>query len=134
MTSRQGRRRRMHHVFWRIVNPPTRPLAGIVPWWVLLETTGRNTGRKHRVPLAAGPRDPGGMWLNAVHGRHAAWVLNVEANPIVRLRTGRRWRTGTGTVHPVDPQIAARFNRYARAGPALMALDPLMVRIEWSDQ
>lgn len=74
------------------------------------------------------------MWLNAVHGRHASWVLNVEANPVVRLRTARRWRTGTATVHPVDPQIVTRFSRYARAGPAIMPLDPLMVRVEWNDQ
>ena len=134
MTSRRSRRRRLHHAFWRIVNPPTRRLAGIVPWWVLLETTGRKTGQKHRVPLAAGPREPGGMWLNAVHGRHAAWVLNVEANPAVRMRTARRWRSGRATVRHVDPQIAARFSLYARGGPALMALDPLMVRVKWTDQ
>lgn len=113
-------RRRLHVGFWRIVNPPTRPLAGIVPWWVLLETTGRMTGQKHRVPLATGPREPTGMWLNAVHGWHAAWVLNVETNPVVRMRVNRQWRGGTATVHEADPQVVARFNLYARGGPKLI--------------
>lgn len=133
MSTRRRLRRGLHRAFWRIVNPPTRPLAGIAPWWVLLETTGRRTGRRHRIPLAAGPVDAHGMWLNAVHGRHAAWVLNAEANPSVRMRVRRRWRAGTATIHPVDPAVAARFSAYARGGPALMGLDPLMVRIEWAD-
>jgi hypothetical protein len=71
------------------------------------------------------------MWLNAVHGRHAAWVVNIEANPAVRLRYRRSWREATATVHSVDPRIAARFNKYALGGPRLMGVDPLMVRVEW---
>ena len=134
MTRRQRLRRRMHIVVWRIVNPPTRPLAGIAPWWVLLETTGRRTGRLHRVPLAAGVADEQGMWLNAVHGRHAAWVVNVETNPTVRMRVRRVWRAGVASVHPVDPRLARRFNFYARGGPATMGLDPLHVRIDWTDE
>lgn len=133
MTLGNRSRRRLHVAFWRLINPPTRILAGIAPWWVLLETTGRRSGRKTRVPLAAGPVDNSGMWLNAVHGRHAAWVLNIEAHPAVRLRFRRRWREGTATVHQVDPRIAARFNAYARSGPRLMGLDPLMVRVDWRE-
>ena len=126
-------RRRLHIIFWRIVNPPTRRLAGLVPWWVLLETTGHKSGRKHRVPIAAGPREADGMWLNAVHGRHSAWVRNIEANPTVRIRVRRRWREATASVHPIDPQVQAKFNRYARSGPRLMGMDPLMVRLDWTD-
>lgn len=131
MTRRMGRRR-IHIAFWRLVNLPTRPLAGILPWWVLLETTGRRSRHPHRVPLATGPYEPDGMWLVAVHGRHAAWVRNLEAQPAVRMRVGGRWRAGSATVHPFDPQIVTRFNRYARGGPALMGMDPLLVRVDWT--
>ena len=33
------------------------PLAGLAPWWVVLETKGRRTGRQRRTPLANGPFD-----------------------------------------------------------------------------
>ena len=35
-------------LFWRLVNPITRPLAGFAPWWVLVETTGLKEGAKSR--------------------------------------------------------------------------------------
>jgi hypothetical protein len=85
----------------------------------------------HRVPMAAGPRETGGMWLHAVDGRHAAWVLNVEANPAVRIRASGRWRSGTATVHCFDPHRAAQFNLYGRAGPRL---DAVVVRVDWTDE
>ena len=67
------RRKRARLVrFWRAVNPLARPLAGIAPWWVLLETTGRRSGKRRHTPLARGPMDGGAMWLIAVHGRHSA--------------------------------------------------------------
>jgi deazaflavin-dependent oxidoreductase (nitroreductase family) len=73
-------------LFWRVVNPLTRPLAGLAPWWVLVETTGRKTGRKRRVPLASGPRDNTQMLVIAVHGTASGWVRNAIAEPQVRLR------------------------------------------------
>jgi deazaflavin-dependent oxidoreductase (nitroreductase family) len=131
MTGWQRWRRRLHVAFWHVVNPPTRPLAGFVPWWVLLETTGRRTGRVRRVPLAAGPRQPDGMWLIAVHGRRAGWVANMSADPRVRVRTATQWRSGVAEVHPFDATTLARFNRYARGGPALLGIDPLLVFVRW---
>ncbi len=126
------RRKRRHLQFWRVINPPTRYLAGIVPWWVLLETKGRRSGLLRTVPLASGPMEPDGMWLNAVHGRHADWVLNVEANPRVRLRLRRQWRGGTAEIHPMDPTLLRRFSRYARGGPAIFGIDPLQVFVRWT--
>ena len=117
--------------FWRLLNPIVRPLAGWAPWWVLLETTGRRSGRVRVTPLASGPREADGTWLAAVHGRRAAWVLNLEAHPQVRVRHAGRWRTATAVVHPWDPQVAARFNAYARTGPKLTAIDPLLVRLTY---
>jgi integrase len=45
----------MARTFWKILNPITRGLAGLAPWWVLLETTGRRTGKRRRTPFANGP-------------------------------------------------------------------------------
>ncbi|MDT7570826.1 MAG: hypothetical protein QOE05_1000 [Actinomycetota bacterium] len=121
-------RRRLLVAWWRIVNPPTRALAGLAPWWVLLETKGARTGKRRRTPLAAGPTDDGAMWLLAVHGRSAGWVRNLEATPRVRIRHRGRWREATAAVHPMGDVPLERFNAYARSG-RLIAMDPLLVRL-----
>jgi deazaflavin-dependent oxidoreductase (nitroreductase family) len=119
--------------FWRIFNPIARSLAGVAPWWVVLETTGRKTGRTRQAPLARGPVDGNVAWLIAVHGRHSGIVRNIEANPNVRLRLRGRWRAGTATTLPLDPAIVKRFNRYGQSGPKLVGWDPLLVRIDLTD-
>jgi len=125
----QQRRRTRTKALWRVINPPTRPLAGIAPWWVLLETTGRRTGRTRHTPLAAGPRDGQGMWLIAAQGNHADYVANLVANPRVRLRHRGCWHTGTATVHDLEPEIVASFNAYAR-GALRLGIDPKLVRVD----
>src|SRR4051812_9836448 len=124
-------RQRLIRRWWRIVNPPTRVLAGLAPWWVLLETTGCCTGRRRATPLASGPADDDGMWLIAVHGRHAAWVRNLEASSQVRIKHRGRWRPGTAATHPIDALPLERFNAYARSGPRLIGVDPLLVRVTY---
>lgn len=126
----QKRRRSRHRIFWRIVNPPTRGLAGLAPWWVLLETTGRRTGIPRTTPLARGPVDGEVVWLNSVHGRHAHWVRNLEATPEVRIKLSGRWRDGLATVHEYDEEMARRFNFYARSGPKTLGIDPVLVSIK----
>jgi deazaflavin-dependent oxidoreductase (nitroreductase family) len=121
------------NVFWRLINPILRPLAGLAPWWILVETTGRRTGKTRRTPLAAGPREDHGMLVIAVHGRHAGWVVNAEANPEVRVRHRGRWRHAHAELMPWDAGVARRFNVYARSGPALAAHDPLIVRLDYLD-
>ena len=128
--SREKRKRARLVRFWRAVNPLARPLAGIAPWWVLLETTGRRSGRLRRTPLARGPMVGEAIWLIAVHGRHAAWVRNLERSPAVRLRFVGRWHEGTASIHPYDEAFASRFNRYARSGPRTVGIDPLLIRID----
>jgi deazaflavin-dependent oxidoreductase (nitroreductase family) len=119
--------------FWRIVNPIARPFAGFAPWWVLVETTGRRSGRLRRTPLAAGPRDAHGMLLIAVHGRHSGWVLNLEAEPRVRVRHKGRWRAATAVIRPFDAQLARTFNVYARSGPRLTGYDPVLVAVTYDE-
>lgn len=122
-------RRRLLVPVWRAINPLVRRLSGVAPWWVLLETTGRRSGRRRQTPLAAGPTDDEGMWLIAVHGTSAAWLLNLEADPLVRLRHRRLWREGHATVHPMDPAVFERFNAYARLGRSVAGHQPRLVRV-----
>ena len=117
-------------LFWRVVNPPARLLAGIAPWWVVLETTGRRSGKPRHTPLARGPAWEGAHWLIAVHGRHSAWVKNLIADPSVRLRVRGHWRTGTAAIVEFDEEIASRFSLYAQSGPRLAGIDPLLVRVD----
>lgn len=119
-------------LFWRIVNPLTRPLAGFAPWWVLVETQGRRTGKTRRTPLAAGPRQADGMVVIAVHGRSSGWVLNAEANPDVRIRHNGRWRQTRAEILPWDPELVRTFNFYARSGPKVTAKDPVLVRFNYA--
>lgn len=126
----QQRRRARHRLFWKVVNPPTRLLAGAAPWWVLLETRGRRTGLARTTPLARGPRDGDVLWLTSVHGRHAHWVRNLETTPTVRVRLSGRWHDAHASVQDFDQSTARRFNRYARSGPRMLGIDPVLVCVE----
>src|SRR3954466_8072950 len=108
MTRRQRLKRSAMVVAWRMINPATRLLAGIAPWWVLIETVGRRTGKPRRTPLARGPFDADTTWLISVHGAHASWVQNITDSPAVRIRVKRRWRAGSASVVPYDPEIVRR--------------------------
>jgi deazaflavin-dependent oxidoreductase (nitroreductase family) len=133
--SRGDRRRRAAvMVFWRLTNPFARRLAFLMPWLVVLETTGRRSGKPRRTPLARGPIEGDVAWLIAVHGRHSTWVRNLESSPQVRLQVGLRWRTGTASLLPLDPQALERFNFYARSGPRTLGIDPLLVRVDLDPQ
>jgi deazaflavin-dependent oxidoreductase (nitroreductase family) len=117
-------------VFWAIFNPVARRLAGIAPWWVVLETIGHKSGKKRQAPLARGPVDGNTTWVIAVHGRHAGFVKNIEANPTVRFRLRGRWHDGIASIHAMDDAIVKRFNAYGQAGPKTLGWDPVLVRIE----
>jgi deazaflavin-dependent oxidoreductase (nitroreductase family) len=92
-----------------VLNPPVRALAarGLVPTVALLETTGRRSGEPRRTPVTNGlERGTDTFWLVAEHGRKAAYVRNIRAEPRVRVRIGRRWRTGLAHVLDDDDPIA----------------------------
>ena len=64
---------------------------------VILETRGRKSGQLRQIPVGK-TLDGATLWIVAEHGRKASYVRNIEANPRVRVRVGRRWRTGTAHV------------------------------------
>lgn len=67
---------------------------------VLLTTTGRKSGEERTWPLLA-LRD-GDAYLfaasNSGHDHHPAWYLNLEANPVVRVRDGGRTLEGRARI------------------------------------
>ena len=102
------------------------------PVWALLETTGRRTGRPRQTPVGNGLVD-GVFWLVAAHGRQADYVRNLERDPAVRVKIGRRWHTGTATVLDDDDAGARSRMLPHRADAALgrlMQTAPLTVRID----
>ena len=123
-----------------LVNPIVRGLFRLglpAPGTAILETTGRKSGRPRRNPVTNG-LDGGVFWIVAEHGRRASYVRNIEANPHVRLRIGRRWRKGTARLVPDDDprerlrSIASRrpIARLSAATVRVMQTDLLTIRVE----
>jgi len=84
----------------KLVNPIVRAAAraGIpLPVVVILETRGRKSGEPRRIPVGKAITGDT-LWVIAEHGRKAAYVKNIEADPHVRVKVGRRWRSGTAHV------------------------------------
>ena len=119
----------------RLLNPVVRRAleAGVAPrGWALLETTGRRSGRPRRVPVGNGLRGEH-FWIVAEHSRHADYVRNIERDPRVRVKVGRRWHEGTAHVlDDDDPRARLRWLRRPLndAGLRLMASEMLVVRID----
>lgn len=106
---------------------------GVAPPGVaLLETTGCKTGQPRRTPIGR-CLDGDTFWIVAEHGRKAAYVHNIQADPRVRLKIGRRWRTGTAHPMPDDDPIARQLKMGKRGNAAvvrMMGTDLMTVRIE----
>jgi deazaflavin-dependent oxidoreductase (nitroreductase family) len=106
---------------------------GVAPRaFVLLETIGRRSGRPRQTPVGNGLTGDT-FWLVAVHGDQADYVRNIRANPSVRVKVNRVWRSGTAVILPDDdPTARSRTLRYqwdAALGRA-MATTPLTIRID----
>jgi deazaflavin-dependent oxidoreductase (nitroreductase family) len=87
--------------------------------YALLETTGRRTGQRRRTPvgngLAAGSDT---FWLISEHGMRADYVRNIQSDPRVRVKIGRRWRAGTAHILREDDALerlrtTGRYNQQA---------------------
>jgi deazaflavin-dependent oxidoreductase (nitroreductase family) len=119
----------------KLLNPPMRALArrGLAPGVALLETTGRKSGQARCTPVTNGlQRGTDTFWLVAEHGRKAAYVRNIEADPKVRVRIHRRWRSGTAHVLPGDDPLARQrtLPRLHSATVRAMGTEHVTVRID----
>jgi deazaflavin-dependent oxidoreductase (nitroreductase family) len=122
----------------RLVNPVMRRLLerGLAPrTHALLETTGRKSGLPRRVPIGNGLRG-GQFWIVTEHGYAADYVKNIQKDPRVRVKVGRRWLAGTAHLLPED-DVAARL-RYLRrplndALVRMVGTQHLTVRIDLED-
>jgi deazaflavin-dependent oxidoreductase (nitroreductase family) len=115
-----------------VLNPPVRALAarGLAPSVALLETTGRRSGEPRRTPVTNGlQRGTNTFWLVAEHGRKAAYVRNIQAEPRVRVRIGRRWRTGLAHVLDDDDPIARQRTLPRLNSVAVRALGSQLVSV-----
>jgi deazaflavin-dependent oxidoreductase (nitroreductase family) len=110
-----------------LVNPYMKRLSGFVGP-VLLETTGRRTGKPRRTPLGAKLED-GSYWILTEHGHRSDYVRNIKANPVVRIKRHGRWHTGTARI--VSDEEAARHTRGSNAAVVrLLGTELLVVRID----
>ena len=124
------RRRRVVLLQRYVLNPPMTAAVwlGLVPGHMLVETTGRLTGKRRRTVVGC-HRDGGTLWVVAEQGRHAGYVRNLEANPAVRVRLHRRWHDATARVDDGDDPLA-RLTHFAdgharlvqKAGTALLSV------------
>jgi deazaflavin-dependent oxidoreductase (nitroreductase family) len=122
------------------VNPIVRGLFRLglpAPGIAILETIGRKSGEPRRNPVTNG-LDDGVFWIVAEHGRSASYVRNIEANPRVRIRVGRRWHHGIARAVPDDdPRERLQYinsrhpvTRLSTATVRLLKTDLLTLRID----
>lgn len=117
------------------VNPVVSLIAGYVPWWALLETRGRRSGRPVRNPVGNG-LDGNAFWIVAEHGKQAGYVKNIKADPNVRLRVGGRWRSGVAHVLAEDDarERQRRMRRFNAIFVRMMSTDLLTIRIDLNEE
>ncbi|MHB8681430.1 MAG: nitroreductase/quinone reductase family protein [Acidimicrobiales bacterium] len=120
MTPDERRHLTIRFVERHITNPPWKALLrlGVAPRaFALVETTGRRSGQRRRTPVG-GRFEGQTFWIVAAGGERSAYVLNLLAQPRVRVKVGRRWRSGTAEVVPDDDGLARR--RWIDAGNGLV--------------
>ena len=119
----------------KLVNPIVRAAARLgipLPLVVILETRGRKSGQPRRIPVGKAITGDA-LWIVAEHGRRAAYVKNIEADPHVRVRVGRKWRSGIAHVLYDDDWRARQRrlpNKLNSATVRLMGTEHLTIRVE----
>jgi deazaflavin-dependent oxidoreductase (nitroreductase family) len=118
----------------RLLNPFVKAAANAglpLPGLVILETIGRRSGKRRRTPVGKA-LEGDTLWVLAEH-RRGGYVRNIEANPRVRVRIGRRWRQGAARVlhdDDVRERIRRMPNRMNTRVVVLMASEPVTVRVD----
>jgi len=100
--------------------------------FALLETTGRRSGQPRHTPVGNGAAGDT-FWLIAAHGDQADYVRNMRADPRVRVKVRKQWRSGTATFLP-DDDVDARSRTLLYQWDAnfgrMIATTPITVRID----
>jgi deazaflavin-dependent oxidoreductase (nitroreductase family) len=115
-----------------LINPRVRRGAGKQgSQAAILETTGRISGLPRQIPVFDGLQGDV-FWIVAHHGRSAAYVRNLVANPRVRVKVRGRWRVGSATLMPDDDPLerAASIDSHASGTARRMGTDLLTVRVD----
>jgi deazaflavin-dependent oxidoreductase (nitroreductase family) len=127
MADLQQLKRRIVHTAQRLVVNPIGRRAPLTQ----LETVGRKSGQPRRT--AIGGRVIGNQfWMVSEHGEHSHYVLNIKANPLVRVRVHGQWRTGTAHLLPAD-DAKERLRSLPGINSALVRLmgsDLLTIRVD----
>jgi deazaflavin-dependent oxidoreductase (nitroreductase family) len=132
---RRTKRRISRFLTVRVVNPLVRRavergLGG--SGTALLETTGRRSGQPRVTPVGNGLRGDA-FWIVTEHGWQSAYVKNIQADPRVRVKVGRRWRSGTAHILPDDDPHERMRTLGRRANDAtvrLMGTQHLVIRVD----
>jgi deazaflavin-dependent oxidoreductase (nitroreductase family) len=72
------------------------------------------------------------FWMVSEHGEHSHYVLNIKANPAVRVRIRGTWRSGTAHLLPGD-DVRERLRNLPGVNSALVRLmgsDLLTIRVD----
>jgi len=124
------KRRRIVLLQRYLLNPPMKAAVwlGLVRGHMIVETTGRVTGRRRRTVVGCFA-DGGTLWVVAEQGRRAGYVRNLEAGPSVRVRIKRHWRPATARIVDDDDPLArlahfpdAHARLVQRAGTSLLSI------------
>lgn len=115
-----------------LLNPPIRlsfRFGVALPGYALLETIGRKSGMPRQTPVGNGLVGDT-FWIVTEHGRGAAYVRNIQANPRVRVKVRRGlrfvWLEGAAQVVPDDD--ARERQRWLGRGHPLRAFNAAAVR------
>jgi deazaflavin-dependent oxidoreductase (nitroreductase family) len=128
MTSAIAQRKRRGDWFHRYL---ANPITVRLPTQMVLETTGRKTGRPRRTPVG-GRIINQQFWMVAGDGEAADYMRNIKAHNAVRLRIKDRWRRGTAVLLP-DDDAALRLTQLPRFNSAMvraLGTKPLTVRVD----
>ena len=116
----------VHTVQRLVVNPVGRKMPV-----TMLKTTGRKSGQP-RLTAVGGRVVDNQFWMVSEHGEHSHYVLNIKADPVVRVRINGQWRTGVAHLLP-DDDAAARLRQLPAMNSAvvrMMGSDLLTVRVD----
>lgn len=103
--------------------------------WMLITTTGRKTGKPHRVMVDVIGRNESSdtYYVAAAYGSNADWVRNVRAHSSVRAQVGPR--DFAATVTPLSSfSTEALLTEFMRRNPMYARMAMVLAGLKFRDQ